>query len=1325
MKVRHSSYLVLLLLLVSSPTAFTQQMADFFKAIPADMSQAPAWAVEMYSDNPDVFKVDTQYDAYRKSDSFTKTIHTQNYKHWRKSIAPFLSPEGRIYFPSQKDYNQKLHILQNKRNTQRSSDATWSCIGPFETYKSGTTEPFSQQANVYSLALSTSNDQKLIAGTESGGVYLTIDKGSNWDLISKDAVFGGGVGAVAISPDDENTFFAAANERIYKTTDEGANWTETMFIDGGGYEFTFDPDDATHIFLASSTGLFESEDNGENWDEIIANKTWDIVYHPSESEILYALVSDPGEKRSEFFKSVDGGTSFTQVTSGWYSPENFSQAVENGGKIGVSIDEPDRVYACLIGSSKADDNGWIGIYRSDDKGESWSLPSGQIGGPYESPNTMPWNAAAYSSGYHQGFYNFDFEVSPNDVDLMWFGTIRLCESADGGASYVSIGAANSTRLNDVHADIQAIEVNGTDTWVASDGGINLSSDDLQSHIALNYGITAANFWGFGHGWNEDVYVGGKYHTGNTAFHESYGPGNTHNVGGVEEATGYVNPLDNKTCYFNQYWSGGMITRYIPATLGDALGTGPILPLIPNETYVESSSSGYFFHPNYANIIYAGQNQEVFKSVNGGVSWESIHAFSTDENARVYEIIISPNAPNVLYAVYKESGVSAIWTSSNGGDTWQACADIPSNNLSRIEICQNPQNENEIWVSCNNGANNQKVYRSLDGGNSWENKTTASLDDESIKDITFQGNASDAVYLVTANNAYYYDVSSDDWVNFSSGLPFVVSPLQMQVFHRDHTLRLATSRGIWERELIYDQTDPYIDIVVNTDTVSCSRDTVVFDSHSFLAYDENATFNWDITPAPSFISNPTDRKIKTVLGANGSYDATLEVTIDNQSYSKTIVDLVQVDSKCFIDSLPGNSLLTENSGDYVQLSDLGISTNSFTMTAWVHPDGIQADYSGIVMNDGDAAGMNFRGGNNTLGYHWPGGAWWWDSGLVVPSEEWSYLALVAEPDGITLYLNGVGVKHNTSINEVALSTMKIASYKGWGDRNFYGQIDEVCMWNRALSEEEIRQWRHLTKDKLDLSEAEGYLCNYSFNEESGATVLDGANTFHGNLSGNASRILSTASLGGGFVNEHLIDGPGTFDYPDAGVQLSFSSGTNFPDGDVYASFVRVQPHEMEENHEGLSGYWILNNYGDNNLDHLSQMQLDDPFGAPSYTATNYPNLLELWHRDAMGTPSMWSLLCNGTSISGEQYDWPSNSCNILFDRQFFISQDCDETASFTVDLENNETLTLARQVQIDANATVKNNASLIMDAGQLIELENNFEVEQGGALEVKIGGCGNQ
>ena len=76
-----------------------------------------------------------------------------------------------------------------------------------------------------------------------------------------------------------------------------------------------------------------------------------------------------------------------------------------------------------------------------------------------------------------GYYFGEIRVDLQDESGIYVLGVPIIKSKDGGKTFKSIGAANSTRLTDFHADVQDIEVNGNDVWVASDGGINLSTNE--------------------------------------------------------------------------------------------------------------------------------------------------------------------------------------------------------------------------------------------------------------------------------------------------------------------------------------------------------------------------------------------------------------------------------------------------------------------------------------------------------------------------------------------------------------------------------------------------------------------------------------------------------------------------------------------------------------------------------------------------------------------------------------------------------------------------------------------------------------------------------
>ena len=213
--------------------------------------------------------------------------------------------------------------------------------------------------------------------------------------------------------------------------------------------------------------------------------------------------------------------SWTLKDNLWYTPTDLAFASDIGCKIGVTPADEDRIYAGLIGNSKEGDQGWIGIYYSEDGAETWVNADGIDGGPYAPGNNMNtnWYVAGYSSGYHQGWYNYDLDVSHVDADRIWVGTIWACESANRGENIEYI---RGTRSLEMHADIQDIDVVGDEIWYTSDGGINYSTDEMQSVQIRNTGVTASTYWKFSQGWNEDIWTGGRYHNGDAVYHENYG-----------------------------------------------------------------------------------------------------------------------------------------------------------------------------------------------------------------------------------------------------------------------------------------------------------------------------------------------------------------------------------------------------------------------------------------------------------------------------------------------------------------------------------------------------------------------------------------------------------------------------------------------------------------------------------------------------------------------------------------------------------------------------------------------------------------------------------
>ncbi len=169
-----------------------------------------------------------------------------------------------------------------------------------------------------------------------------------------------------------------------------------------------------------------------------------------------------------------------------------------------------------------------------------------------------------------------------------------------------------------------------------------------------------------------------------------------------------------------------------------------------------------------------------------------------------------------------------------------------------------------------------------------------------------------------------------------------------------------------------------------------------------------------------------------------------------------------------------ALLFDGIDDEVIIPALNLNSNTATICAWLKRDGEQAVYAGIVYSrDGDTIagiGSGSTGkpdwkSNHELFYCWNDteDTWAWHSGLFVPDNKWVFVALVLEPTKATLYLGQDG-KIASATNTVKHDVEEFNGVTRIGNdlkpkfppRFFKGAIDDVRIYRRALSAQEIEQ-----------------------------------------------------------------------------------------------------------------------------------------------------------------------------------------------------------------------------------------------------------------------------
>ena len=92
--------------------------------------------------------------------------------------------------------------------------------------------------------------------------------------------------------------------------------------------------------------------------------------------------------------------------------------------------------------------------------------------------------------------------------------------------------------------------------------------------------------------------------------------------------------------------------------------------------------------------------------------------------------------------------------------------------------------------------------------------------------------------------------------------------------------------------------------------------------------------------------------------------------------------------------------------------------------------------------------------------WNGGGNEWDSQLVLPDNQWMFVAMVVEPFQTTLYMGDTSGNLTSSIRTVTRSpeefdAVTLIGRDGTGGRVFKGLVDDVRVLRASLSPSQIK------------------------------------------------------------------------------------------------------------------------------------------------------------------------------------------------------------------------------------------------------------------------------
>ncbi|MCE3283744.1 MAG: glycosyl hydrolase repeat-containing protein, partial [Chitinophagaceae bacterium] len=186
--------------------------------------------------------------------------------------------------------------------------------------------------------------------------------------------------------------------------------------------------------------------------------------------------------------------------------------------------------------------------------------------------------------------------------------------------------------------------------------------------------------------------------------------------------------------------------------------------------VDPSNSDVVYVAAYGPVWSSGGDRGIYKTTDGGKTWKNI--LSVSEHTGFNEIHMDPRDPKVLYAAahqrqrkvftYIGGGPeSALYKSTDGGQTWnKIMTGMPTGDVGRIGLAISPANPDVVYAIVE-AAEGGGVYRSNNRGASWSKQGTYTSSGNYYQEIFADPKNVDKLYAMNA----YMVISTDGGKNF--------------------------------------------------------------------------------------------------------------------------------------------------------------------------------------------------------------------------------------------------------------------------------------------------------------------------------------------------------------------------------------------------------------------------------------------------------------------------------------------------------------------------------------------------------------------------------
>ncbi len=717
---------------------------------------------------------------------------------------------SKIYLQAMENFN--LYRQRDKGLREGDLDKEWLLEGPTN---------IGGRVNVVTAA--SMGSDTIYAGAANGGVFRTEDGGDSWNPIFDFHAYMS-VGAIAVDGDHiyvgtgDRNFGGGSyiGDGIRYSPDYGNTWQNIGPKQAGVVtDISLHPSNRSEIVIgsqgnpfikSSDRGVYKTTDGGANWKNTLfvsdSSGVCNLIRDPNNPLVMYCssynryrpgLRSEIAGPDSKIFKSIDGGSTWQQLTNGLptgtFSRTGIAVASNNSNILAaVYVDKEAKLHD---------------IYKSEDAGQSWK-------GLNASSNSTIASVYTPAPGYDFGWYFATIYFNPHNDNHIILPGVDMFQTLDGGNSW-KINVP-SWQTGEVHADKHDVEFLGPKTMiVATDGGLYKTTDNGSTWIDIEnlaitqfYDISAAS----------DI-LGGRY--GGGAQDNGTILGNQNSVNNWFEVNG------GDGFEFTPTYAGYDIAESQSANISMLYynGNGGVDKLQFESNENRPWFTPYEFDSKNEQIVVGTDRLILFTSPPSGrkVISENLTRAGTEglvnRRRQIWELELDPTDQDHLLAGTSDGLVWKGSVSAGMGNWTQINGDWGQNPISSVN--HSTVDKNTFFVAITGysipytGAN---IYKTTDGGQSWVS-ISGNLPNIGVNDLLLPENGNDQIiFAATDGGVFLTQDGGNEWKMLGTNLPtLTISEVELDLVNQK-LIAGTFARSMWAYDVTFLELDQPIGIEEN-------------------------------------------------------------------------------------------------------------------------------------------------------------------------------------------------------------------------------------------------------------------------------------------------------------------------------------------------------------------------------------------------------------------------------------------------------------------------------------------------------------------------------